>query len=217
MAEPIRILIADDHTIVRSGVRMLLESQADMTVVGEALDGQQAVTLAESLRPDLVLMDIAMPGMNGLEATRILKQQAPSLHVLVLTMNHSDEYFFEILKAGAAGYVLKAAEPGELINAVRTVYRGDVFLQPAMTRKLLQDYLLQSGQQEPAHPPLSSREKEILILLAEGFDAREIAARMVVSPSTVYTHRGNLMNKLGLSSRHELVQYAQERGLLKRL
>jgi two-component system response regulator NreC len=215
MADKIRVLMVDDHTIVRAGVRLLVEAEPDMEVVGEALNGTEAVTLTESLRPDVILMDIAMPDMNGLEATRQIKSRFPDVHVLVLTMHRSDDYFFEALKAGASGYVLKAAETNELIGAIRAVARGEVFLYPTVARHLLQDYL--NRLNEPggaAGPALTPREKEILRLLAEGYSNKEIADRLVVSPSTIHSHRSNLMKKLNLSSRHDLIQYARERGLL---
>ena len=218
MADKIRVLIADDHTIVRSGVRLLLQGEPDIEVVGEALDGDEAVALAESLRPDMVLMDIAMPGTSGLDATRRIKARFPEMRVLVLTMHRSDEYFFEMLKAGASGYVLKGAEISELISAVRTVAQGEVFLYPTMAKQLLQDYLSRVKEPESSGPPaLTPREKEILHLLAEGYSNKEIAERLVLSPSTIHSHRTNLMRKLNLSSRYELIQYARQRGLLSEL
>jgi DNA-binding NarL/FixJ family response regulator len=216
-SEPIRVLIADDHTIVRSGVRLLLNAEADMRVVGEALNGREALQLTESLQPDVVLMDIAMPVMDGLEATRQLKERFPQTQVIVLTMHRSDEHFFEMLKAGASGYILKAAKPGELVDAVRIVAQGQVFLYPTMAKKLLSDYLNRiEGGSDTAHE-LSPREKEILTMLAAGHSNKEIADKLVVSPSTIHSHRSNLMRKLGLSSRHELFQYARKHGLLNNL
>lgn len=215
MTQPIRVLIADDHTIVRSGVRLLLEAEPEIQVVGEALDGLQAVALTEALRPNIVLMDIAMPGVDGLEATRQIKARWPEVHVLVLTMHRSDEYFFEALKAGASGYVLKAAETSDLIHAVRVVAEGEVFLYPTMATKLLREHLSRVAGDAEAGPSLSAREREILGLLAEGYSNKEIADKLVISPSTVHTHRSNLMNKLGLNSRYELIQYARQRGLLR--
>ncbi len=216
MANKIRALLADDHAIFRAGVRLLLEMEPDIEVVGEALNGAEAVALAESLRPNIVLMDVAMPETNGLEATRQIKTRFPEIQVLVLTMHRSDEYFFEMLKAGASGYVLKAAEPGELISALRTVARGEVFLYPTVAKQLLQDYL--SRMNEPGLSELGSltpREKEILCLLAEGYSNKEIAEKLVVSPSTVHSHRTNVMRKLNLSSPHDLVQYARQHGLIR--
>ena len=218
MTDKIRVLIADDHTIVRSGLRLLLQTEPDIEVIGEALDGREAVALAESLRPDVILMDIAMPGTSGLEATKQIKSRFPQMCVLALTMHRSDEYFFEMLKVGASGYVLKGAETSELIGAIRTVARGEVFLYPTMAKQLLQDYLSRLKEpQASGQPILTSREKEILHLLAEGYSNNEIAERLVVSPSTIHSHRTNLMRKLNLNSRYELIQYARQRGLFSEL
>lgn len=214
MSDHIRVLIADDHTIVRSGLRLLLEAEPDIDVVGEALDGGEALNLVEKHLPDVVLMDIAMPGMGGLEATRRIKASWPQIKVLVLTMHRSEEYFFEMLKAGASGYILKGAETSDLIHAVRVVGRGEVFLNPAMAQKLVKDYLNFVQWGEGTGSSLSRREKEILRLLSEGCSTREIAEKLVISPSTVHSHRTNLMTKLGLNSRRELIQYARQRGLI---
>jgi two-component system response regulator NreC len=216
VAEQIAVLIADDHTIVRSGVRMLLEAEPDIKVVGEALNGLEAIELAESLRPDVVLMDITMPVMDGLEATSQIKTRFPQINVLVLTMHRSDDYFFEMLKAGASGYILKGAKTSELINAVRIVQGGEVFLYPSMTQKLVQGYLQLADWDNEGEPSLSPREKEIFRLLAEGYSNKEIAEELVISPSTVHSHRGNLMDKLGLGNRRELIQYARKSGLIQK-
>lgn len=213
MSDPIRVLIADDHTIVRSGLRLLLEAEPGFQVVDEALDGYQTLALAEELQPDIILMDISMPGLDGLEATRQIKARWPDIYILILTMHRSEEYFFEMLKAGASGYMLKAAETDELIHALHVVARGEIYLYPMMAQMLVGDYLRKTNEQDIG-PILSPREKEILYLLVEGFSNKEIAEKLVLSPSTVYTHRGNLMSKLGLSSRHELIQYARKNGLI---
>ncbi|MGD2155392.1 MAG: response regulator transcription factor [Anaerolineales bacterium] len=214
MSNIIRVLIADDHTIVRSGIRLLMESQADIEVVGEALNGEEAVKMVSDLQPDVVLMDISMPNLDGMEATRRIVEQWSQVKVLVLTMHRAEEYFFEMLKAGASGYILKAAETSELINAVRVVARGEIYLYPSMAQKLVKDYLnLVEGDHEQ-DTPLSPREEQILELLVDGYTNSEIADKLVLSASTVHTHRYNIMNKLGLTSRHELIQYARERGLL---
>jgi two-component system response regulator NreC len=155
-----------------------------------------------------------MPGMDGIEATRQIKARWPGINVLALTMHRTDEYFFEMLKAGASGYILKGAETNELINAVRMVSRGEVFLHATMARRLVQDYLSRVEGTAESSSALSPREKEILQLLAEGYSNNEIAQKLVISPSTVHTHRSNIMAKLGLSSRHELIRYARERGLI---
>lgn len=215
MNKPIRLLVVDDHTIVRSGVRLLLEAEPDINVVGEAVDGQEAIAQAGSLRPDVILMDIAMPGMDGLEATQQIKTKWPDIGVLVLTMHRTDDYFFEMLKAGASGYVLKGAQTDELIDAVRVVSRGEVFLYPTMAVKLVEDYLNRSSHGNDHHPPLSPRESEIFRLLVDGYNNKEIAEKLVVSPSTVHSHRSNLMAKLGLNTRHELVDYARRNGLIR--
>ncbi len=214
MGEPIHVLIADDHTIVRSGVRMLLDAEPEFRVVGEAIDGQEALDMIEKLHPNVVLMDISMPGMGGLEATRQIKARWPDINVLVLTMHRSDEYFFEMLKAGASGYVLKVARPGELIQAVRVVGRGEMYLYPTMAGHLVREYLEKGNIPSEENNALSPREEEVLILIAKGYSGKEIAEKLVISPSTVNTHRTNLMTKLGLSTRRELVQYAREHGIL---
>ena len=215
MSDPIRVLIADDHIIVRSGLRLLLEAEPDIEVVGEALEGGEALNLVEKHLPDVVLMDIAMPGMNGLEATRQIKASWPQVNVLVLTMHRSDEYFFEMLKAGASGYILKGAETSDLIHAVRVVGRGEVFLYPTIAQKLVKDYLNLVQWGDGSGSSLSSREKEILRLLGEGYSTKEIADKLVISQSTIHSHRSNLMTKLGLSNRRELIQYARQRGLIQ--
>lgn len=214
MADRIRVLIADDHTILRAGVRRLLEAEEDIEVVGEALDGNQAIELAASLLPKVVLMDIGMPGTNGMEATRQIKASFPDVHILGLTMHRSDEYFFEMLKAGASGYVLKGAETDQLITAVRVVAEGQVFLHPTMAKRLLHGYLNRMGDSGPGRMEFTTREREILQLLGEGYGNKEIAERLFVSLSTIHSHRTNLMRKLGLSSRHELIKFARSRGLI---
>jgi two-component system response regulator NreC len=216
MSDRIRVLIADDHTIVRTGVRLLLEAEPDIEVVGEAVNGEAAIAQAEALQPDVILMDIGMPGLNGLEATRQIKTRWPQIHILGLTMHRTEEYFFEMLKAGASGYILKAAETDELIRAVHAVARGEVFLYPALARQLLTDYLSRvSDADVPGQPVLTPREKEIMRLLADGYGNKEIAERLVVSPSTIHSHQSNLMKKLNLNSRHELIRYARQHGLLR--
>lgn len=217
MPDEINVIIADDHTIVRSGLNMLLSSESDIIVVGEAVDGESAIRLSQELKPDVVLMDIGMPGINGMEATKEIKSKLPDTNVLVLTMHRSEEYFFQMLEAGASGYVLKGAETHELINAVRVVARGDAFLYPSMARRLVAEYLSQSGLDPPGGGKITEREREILQLIAEGFTNKEIAERLVLSPSTIHSHRTNLMHKLNLSSRHELVRYARSHGLLRDL
>lgn len=214
MADEIRVIIADDHTIVRSGVRLLLEAEPGIRVVAEAVNGSDALTLVRQHQPDVVLMDIAMPGMDGLQATQEIKANWPHIQVLVLTMHRQEEYFFEMLRAGASGYVLKGADTSDLISAVRVVSEGGVFLYPTLARRLVQDYLSRvEGGGEP-DSLLSPREREILGMLADGYSSAAIAEKLVISPSTVHTHRSNIMSKLGLNTRHELVQYARQHGLV---
>jgi two-component system response regulator NreC len=217
MDKPIRVLIADDHTIVRSGVRLLLDAEPGFLVVGEAVDGQEALAKIEKLHPEVVLMDISMPGMGGLEATRYIKARWPEINILVLTMHCSDEYFLEMLKAGASGYVLKVAHPDELVQAVRVVGHGEMYIYPTMTGHLVRSYLDKLKEDSGESLAISPREKEILNLLAKGYSSKEIADQLFISPSTVHTHRSNLMAKLGLKNRRELTQFARDHGLIQDL
>jgi two-component system response regulator NreC len=216
VTELIRVLIADDHTIVRSGIRLLLEEESDIDVVGEAVDGREVLKLVEDLHPQVILMDIAMPKVDGMEATRQIKAHWPEINVLVLTMHRSDDYFFEMIKAGASGYLLKGAETNELIDAIRIVARGEVYLYPTMAQMLVQEYVQRIEGNTEANSLLSPREIEILRMLAEGYSNNEIATNLVISPSTVHTHRRNLMNKLGFTNRRELIEYARQQGIIKR-
>jgi len=212
----IRVLIADDHVIVREGLRTLLEAQPDIEVVGEATSGEEAVSKAKAIKPDIVLMDISMPGMNGLEATRQIREHSPEVKILALTMHEGDEYFFKILEAGASGYFIKGGSSSELISALQAVWQGHVFLYPTMATKLVSDYMqrVRSGQAKESYDGLTNREREILKLIAEGYSNQEIAKRLVLSPSTVQTHRANIMSKLQLHSRTELVKYAIQHGFI---
>jgi two-component system response regulator NreC len=210
----IKILIADDHTIFRSGLKLLLTAGSDFEVVGEAHSGSLAVQMTAELKPDIVLIDIAMPELNGIEATRQIKTRYPDINVLVLTMHRSDEYFFKALDAGASGYVLKGAETSELINALHAVARDEVFLYPSVARRLVEKYFEQTPAARTGISKLTPREQEVLQLLAEGYSNQEIAEKLVISPSTVHTHRTNLMEKLNLSKRFELVRYARQHGFI---
>lgn len=211
-----RILIADDHAIVREGLRTLLEAQPDIEVVGEATDGEEAVNKTQEIQPDIVLMDITMPGMNGLEATRQIRQNNPDAKILVLTMHEGDEYFFKFLDAGASGYFIKGGSSTELISALRAVWNGDVFLYPTMAKKLLSDYLqrVKTGSNKESYDGLTNREREVLKLIAEGYTNQEISERLVLSVTTVQTHRAHIMAKLGLHGPTELVKYALRRGFI---
>ena len=212
----IRVLIVEDHVIVREGLRALLEAQSDIEVVGEATNGEEAVSKTEELGPDVILMDITMPGMNGLEATYRIRRDNREVKILALTMHESDEYFFKVLEAGASGYFVKGGSSGELISAIKSVWRGDVFLYPTMAKKLLGDYLRRgkSGPDPESYDGLTGREREVLKYIAEGDNNQKIAERLVLSPATVQTHRANIMGKLGLHSRTELVKYALQRGYI---
>lgn len=211
---PIRILIADDHGVLRAGLRTLLNAEPDMTVVGEAADGYDAVRLAEELCPDVVLLDISMPGPGGIEVTRRLRQRLPQTRVLILTVHEDESMLREALRVGAAGYITKRAVESELINAIHAVWRGDLYVHPTMTRALLRDLQPPIIPPESPHEPLTPREIEVLRLIAQGYTNRQIAEALSISVRTVETHRANLTAKLHLSSRVELVRYAREHGLL---
>jgi DNA-binding NarL/FixJ family response regulator len=208
----VRVLIADDHGIVRSGLRLLLERQPDIEVVGEAADGAEARELAIRERPDLAILDVRMPKLTGLQATREIRAQAPEVAVLILSMHDDERYLFEALKAGASGYVLKAQADTELLEAIRAVRRGEPFLTPEAQRSLIRDLLERgsAGEEE-----LTPREEEIVKLVAEAHTTREIAAILHLSEKTVENHRGSAMRKLGMRDRVELVRYAIRRGLIE--
>jgi two-component system response regulator NreC len=212
----IRVYIADDHSVVRVGLRTLLESEPDMVVVGQAGNGAEAVAGVQQRRPDVVVMDISMPEMDGLEATRRIRALCPDTHVVILTVHAQERYLFPVLKAGASGYVLKSTVDTELIDAIRTVARGGAFLYPSATRMVLEDYLsrVQSGGEQDAYERLSEREREVLKLIALGHTASEVAGKLNLSPKSVETYRARIMEKLGLDSRPALVKYALARGLL---
>jgi len=211
-----RVLIADDHALVREGLRSLLDGETDIEVVGEATDGEDAVNKATEIQPDIVLMDITMPGMNGLEATTRIRENNPDIKILVLTMHQSDDYFFKFLDAGASGYFVKGGSSSELITALRAVWHGEVYIHPTMTRKLLSDYMqrVRSGDDKETYDGLTVREREILQRVAEDRSNQEIAELLMISPATVQTHRAHIMAKLGLHSRSELIKYAIRRGFI---
>ncbi|MBE3558187.1 MAG: response regulator transcription factor [Ktedonobacteraceae bacterium] len=212
-----RILLADDHTILRAGLKMMLNAQPDMEVVGEAQDGRQAIYEALRLQPDIVLMDITMPDMNGIEATRQIKKSLAEVKILILTMHEHDEYVFQALRAGASGYILKEAADTELITALHVIQNGQFYLSPAAQSVMVGDYLqrVRAGEEKDSYSSLTEREREILKLVAEGYTNNQIAERLVISPKTVDTHRTHIMDKLNLHSRAELVKYAMRRGLLE--
>jgi len=220
----IRVLLADDHDILREGLRALLELSGDITVVGDASTGREAVAETERLRPDVVLMDISMPELDGVEACLRIRQHLPEVRVLFLTMHEAEEYFFRALRAGAAGYVIKRTAASDLIAAVRAVARGEAFLSPSMTRVLVTDYTQratpsgatrrESMPVDDRYETLTSREREVLQLVAEGATNQEIADHLQLSIKTVQSHRATVMEKLGLRDLSHLVRYAVRRGLV---
>ena len=213
----IKVVVADDHPIVREGVRMILAKERDIEVVGEAADGEQALQLVERVRPDVVIMDISMPGMGGIEATQKVRERYPKVSVLVLTMHEDESYVFQLLRAGASGYVLKRAAAQDLVHAVRAAARGEAFLYPSVARKVVEDYLkrVEAGEGRERYDGLTAREKEVLTLIAEGFTNQQIAEKLFISIKTVQTHRAHIMEKLGLHDRTELVRYAIRKGLIE--
>lgn len=213
----IRLLLVDDHAVVRSGLKMLLTAEADLEIVGEAGTAMEAMELAGRTSPDVILMDIGLPDLSGIEATREIKKRFPRMAVVALTIHEDQEYFFKMLDAGAVGYVPKRAAPEELERAIRAAAQGEVYLYPSLAKLLVTDYL---NQEHPASERaqldgLTAREREVLTYLAEGTTNEEIAASLVISPKTVERHRENIMQKLNLHSRAELVRYAIRKGIIK--
>ncbi len=210
------ILLADDHAVLRAGLRLLLEAQPDLKVAGEAGDGREAMRLAEELKPDLILLDLTMPGLSGMETLPALKKLLPATRILILTMHDDVSYLRQALSRGASGYVLKKAADSELISAVRAVLRGEVYVQPSMNKELLGELLPRESAAAPSDPweSLSEREQEVITLVALGHTSAEIAERLSLSAKTVETYRARGMEKLNLRSRAALVQFAIAHGLL---
>lgn len=218
MSEPvIRVIVVDDHTLVRQGIVGLLLSQPDIEVVAQAGSGAEAMAAVVEGHPDVVLMDIAMPGVGGLNATREIKERFPEVQVVILTIHDREDYLFQALRAGAAGYVLKGADVQDLLAAVRAAHRGEVYLFPSATKRLVADYVrrARSGEDRKAWDGLSDREREILTLIAQGMTTPDIAAALYISPHTVQSHRDHIMTKLGLHSKAALIRYAISRGLIE--
>jgi two-component system response regulator NreC len=213
----IRLLLVDDHAVVRTGLRMMLEGEKDMEIVGEAENASEALNQISQLKPEVVLMDIGLPDMSGIEATRQIKQLAPDIAIVALTIHEDEEYFFKMLDAGASGYVPKRAAPEELIKAIRVTAQGEVYLFPSLAKLLVSDYLTQSNQprNQATLDGLTPREYEVLTLLADGSSNAEIGEQLSISPKTVSRHRENIMGKLNLHSRSELVKYAIRKGIIQ--
>jgi DNA-binding NarL/FixJ family response regulator len=211
-----RILLADDHAVVRRGIRHVLDAEPDLEVVAEVGDGAEAVEGALSDDVDLAIFDITMPRLTGLQAADRATRQRPGLRVLILSMHDNEQYFFEALRAGASGYVLKSAADRDLVEACRATMRGEPFVYPGAVRALVRDYLARAarGEGEPSDP-LSSRELEVVKLITEGYSGRQIAAELVLSEKTIERHRSNILEKLGLADRVELTRYAIRRGLIE--
>jgi two-component system response regulator NreC len=214
--EKIRLLLVDDHEVVRTGLRMLLEHQPDMEIVGEASTGAKALAMAAQQHPDVIVMDITLPDITGIEATRLIKQSQPGSAIVALTIHEDEQYFFEMLQAGASGYVPKRAAPEDLITAIRTANNGEIFLYPSLAKALVSDFISRSHTEpeDTTLDELTPREAEVLELLAGGLTNDEIADQLVISPHTVARHRENLMRKLGLHSKSELVKYAIRKGII---
>jgi len=211
----IRVVLADDHTIVRQGMRKLLEGSLEMEVVGEASDGKEAVEAAQRLMPDVVIMDISMPVLNGLEATRQICKLLPQTKVLILTMHAEKEYIFKILQCGASGYLLKGSSMEELITALQTVQRGDLYLSPPVSKSVIEDYIADAPKGSGARgksPRLTAREHEILQLITEGHTSKAIASILSLSTKTVETHRAHIMQKLDIHNTAGLIKYAIQKG-----
>lgn len=211
----LRVVLADDHAVVREGLKALVNAQVDMRVVGEAADGEAACRAAKELSPDVVVMDLSMPLVNGTEATARVRRDCPDVKVLALTVHEERLYLVQLLRAGASGYVLKRAASAELVRAVRTVAAGGTYLDPSIAGTLVQGYLGGNDAAEPAPPDnLSERERQVLLRIAKGFSNKEIAATLGVSVKTVETYKARMIEKLGLKSRVDIVRYASQRGWL---
>jgi DNA-binding NarL/FixJ family response regulator len=217
MKKKIRVLVADDHTIVRKGLCALLDGDKEIEVVADAENGREVIKKVEQIRPDIILMDITMPGLNGLETTRQLKKRHPKIKILILTMHDNEEYIFETLRAGASGYLVKRTAPDELISAIYAVNRGESFLSPSISKRVIEGFIRvgQSEQEEDeAFNKLTDREREVLQMIAEGCVNREIAELLHISIKTVETHRSHIMEKLNTRNIAELTRYAIRKGLI---
>jgi two-component system response regulator NreC len=212
----VKIFLADDHTIVRQGLAKLLEAESGFEVIGEAEDGREAVNRVQQMLPDVVIMDIAMPMLNGIEATRQIKKILPQIKIIILSMHSHDRYISELIGLGASGYLLKDASGGEIVKAVAAAVKGDVYLSPSISRRVIDDYLSlkKTSSQEDLYSKLSNREREVFQMIAEGHSTKKIADVLCVSPSTVKTHRANIMDKLQLENISRLIQFAIRLGIV---
>ena len=210
----VRIVIADDHGVLRAGLRTLLSAESGFEVVGEAASGEEALRVAAERRPDIVLLDVSMPGVGGLEATKIFKEKLPRTRVLILTVHEDGALLREAIRSGASGYIVKRAVESELINAIHAVQRGELYVHPAMTRALLQDYPRDAARRRGDQFSLTRREASVAKLLAQGYTNRQIAEELGLSVRTAETHRANIMSKLGVTSRVELVRWAARQRLI---
>ena len=211
----VNIVLADDHPVVRRGLRVLIEAEPDLRLVGEAQDGLEGVQLVERLKPDVLILDLMMPGLNGLEVARQVAQCSPKTRVVILSMHVNEAYVLEALRSGASGYVLKDASAAELIRAVREVFSGRRYLSPPLSETAVDAYLQKAEEAgQDSYGALTDREREVLHLAADGLSNAEVAARLFISPRTVEIHRGNLMRKLGLKGQVDLIRYALRRGIL---
>ncbi len=212
----ITIVLADDHTIVRQGLAKLLEAEPNLQVIGEAEDGREAVSKVAKLNPDIVIMDIAMPLLNGIEATRQIKKAAAQTKVIILSMHSHDRYISELIGLGASGYLLKDSTGGEIVKAVTAAMKGDVYLSPSISRRVVEDYvnLKKTSSREDLYTKLSNREREVFQMIAEGHTTKEISDILCVSPSTIKTHRANIMEKLQIDNTSRLIQFAIRLGIV---
>ena len=213
---PIKIFLADDHTIVRQGLAKLLEAESDLEVIGEAEDGREAINKVQKLKPDIVIMDIAMPLLNGIEATRQIKKILPQTKIIILSMHSHDRYISELIGLGASGYLLKDSTGGEIIKAISAAVKGDVYLSPTISRRVIDDYLTlkKTSSREDLYAKLSNREREVFQMIAEGRSTKEVSDILCVSPSTVKTHRANIMEKLKIENISHLIQFAIRLGIV---
>lgn len=207
----IRVLLVDDHIVLRDGLKSLLNNESDIEVIGDVGDGREAISVVESLRPDVILTDISMPGLNGIESVRMLRHEHPTLKIIILSMHSGQEYVLQSLQAGANGYIVKQADASEVLAAIRSVMAGGAYLSPTISKHLIDDYLSQTAEEISA-PKLTTREREVAQLIAEGQSTREISETLTISVKTVETHRMNIMKKLNAKSATDIIKYALKKG-----